>query len=612
MSAAGLTTADPSYDLPLRCKITLLSNDNTTTLITYDSFNPTANNTKVIQVLVSLAMNQTGTFSIFIEDDQQQIDRTQVGLGNRVVISAGKTSTSYQDIIHGYVKKVQINRDDTGILYYIFTGYGSQIICNERIIDFQKFASLTSTTTNTTNTTDQSMLAYNLFKTIFEGTSALPLGASPTLIQQGGFTENGIDTRVNDFIPGIQQSLVNASSALNKIADYSGAIWGIQNDDIFFRYPTAIHSGITIKNSVSTTDLANNIAYWTGPYTYIDSCDQTDGFANRIWIKGGAITDKPNISSGQALGYTDLYDKDIAQQIIPDSAQLKNLAVTLSLVGTGGAAGVQYVSGALIQDNGMGYPTGANVMNFQIPLSSIPITPTTVFDFNYKWFVQSLQPNVAYWLVLYAKGTDTSNTVRWWNDGDTTTQNRFSATRQVTLDPSTEDRNQFPLKTDSGGWSVSNTGPVYTHGFFENVRMITEASDPLSINKYGLSEVVHDVQFITDNQTMQEYATSILQSLAKPIRQMSFSYVTIPNNFVWLPGQLVDIVDPLGGIAPPKAISAEIQQVDYSFTATGQASSPYGSTLPVAGGVRQAHPHGATYVSLLCIMYVDFLTDQLF
>jgi hypothetical protein len=385
----------------------------------------------------------------------------------------------------------------------------------------------------------------------------------------------------------------------------------IQNDNIVFRYPTAVHSGITIKSGISATDLADKTAYFTGPYTYTDSIDQADGFSNRLWLKGGTISSKPSIASGSSLGYTDLYNKDIAQQIIPGSAQLKNLALTLSLVGTGGAANVQYVSGSLIQDNGMGYPTGANVMNFQIPLSSIPTVPTTIFDFNYKWYVQSLQPNSAYWLVLYSKGTDTSNTVRWHHDADTTTQNRFSAARQVTLDPSTEDRNQFPLKTDSGGWVVSQTGPVYTHGFFENIRLLTEASDPLSINKYGLVEAVQDIQFITDNQTMQTYATSILQSTAKPVRKLDFQYVTIPNNFVWLPGQLVDVVEPLSGIAPPNVISMEIQQVNYNFTATGASSSSMGSTLPSGGGVRAAHPHGTQYVELLCTQYVDFLQNQL-
>lgn len=236
MSSPGLTTSDTSYSQPLRAKVTVLTNDGTTTLLTYDSFNPSASPTfKVLQVIVNVAMNQAGTFSVFVEDNAQNIDTTKVGLGNRFIISASKTATGYQDIIHGYCKNRIVNRDDTGILYYQFDGYGSQIICNERIIDFQKFATRDDSGVSTSSSVDQSMLAYNLFKTVFEGTSSLPLGASPTIISQGGFTENGIDKRVSNFIPGIQQPLVEASAALNKIADYSGAIWGIQNDDIFFR-----------------------------------------------------------------------------------------------------------------------------------------------------------------------------------------------------------------------------------------------------------------------------------------------------------------------------------------------------------------------------------------
>jgi hypothetical protein len=572
---------------------------------------------KLINVTVTLGVNQTGTFSYFLEDHNQQIDRTKIRVGNKVVVSAGKTSAISYPLITGYVRKVDVFRDDTGILYYNFSGYGSQILCNERIIDFQKIAARDAQGNAVSSTVDQSTLAYNLVKTVFEGTSILPLSAAQTLQQQGGFTENGIDARVNNNVFGIVEPLVDASTVLGKIADDSGAIWGIQNDDVFLRYPTAIHSGVTIKNGVSATDLADKTSYLTTGYSYTESIDPADGFANRLWLKGGAIASNPSTSSTSKTSFTVLFDKDIAVQIIPSSAQLKNLALTLSVLGTGGAPGNQnqFVTGAIIQDRGTGQPNGAKVADFSIPLSSISTVPTSVFDINYKWYVQTLQPNTPYWIVLYAKGTDASNTVAWHNDGDTTTQNRFSATRQVTLDPTTEARSQFPLKGDIGGWAVSETGPIYAHDFFENVRVLTEASDPNSMAQYGAGggpcEAIIEVPWIVDNQAMQTFASAILQHTAKPVRQFNMQGITIPNNMVFMPGTLIDINDSLGGIAPPKSVSAEIQQVTYTFTAAGSSSGSSQNSAPSGGGVRQAHPLGATTADLLLTSYYDFLVDSL-
>jgi hypothetical protein len=247
----------------------------------------------------------------------------------------------------------------------------------------------------------------------------------------------------------------------------------------------------------------------------------------------------------------------------------------------------------------------------QIPLSSIGTNSTAVFDFNQKLHVKSFQANDAYWIILYAKGTDENNTIRWWHDGDFITPNRFSAARQAVLDPSTEDRTQSPLKTDTTGWGISATGPVYSHAYFTGVKALSEASDPLSINKYGLVEAVHNIPFITDNQTLQVYATTILASLAKPIRKFQMQYVTIPNNFVYVPGQLIDIIDSLSGIAPPRSIQAEIQDIKYSFLAGSASSGAMRSSAPQGGGIRPANPLGATYVELTAIAYIDFLTDSL-
>lgn len=573
------------------------------------SANP--NRIRIISVTVDLAQNQAGTFQVQVEDSQKVIDRNQVGLGSRFEISLGKTPTSFNDVMVGYCKVVNMKRDDTGLLVYTFSGYGSQIIFNERVVDFNKQAARQQLGSIVASTIDQNTTAYNLVKSLIEGFSGLPIKGLPSLIQQGGFTEQGLDPRVNTFIPAISQPLVQAAQCMDTICNQSGSIWGVQNNDVFLRYPTQVHTGVIIKDTVEDTDPSNKTAYFIGPFEMIDSIDLQDGFCNGLYLKGGTLDPTADVQSTSNGGSTSLYNKDIAQQFIPGSARLKNVALLLQKLGSGGSLSQQFVTGAIVHDNN-GQPTGSKVLDLQIPVSSIQTTPTAVFDFNAKFSVKDIQVNSPMWIILYSKGTSEDNTIRWLHDGGVSTENAFSATRVAKLNPSNEDRTSPPLKSDTSGWNVSTTGPIYTHAFFKGIRALAYAADPQSISKYGRVEAVHDVQWISDNPTLQTYASSVLQLLAKPVRKFTFNQVTIPNDFVYLPGQLISIIDNLSGIVPPQAIDCEIQEVRYTFQApssgTAQNSSAPSNNPGVGGGT---HGLGANYCSISAISYVDFLTSGL-
>jgi hypothetical protein len=107
--------------------------------------------------------------------------------------------------------------------------------------------------------------------------------------------------------------------------------------------------------------------------------------------------------------------------------------------------------------------------------------------------------------------------------------------------------------------------------------------------------------------------TNVLAQLAKPIRKFVIQQVSIPNDFVFLPGQQISIVDRMSGIVAPKALEAEIQQVRYDFQApsavggTTRSSAP--SNSPGIGG--GSHGLGTNYAEIMPISYIDYLTSGL-
>ena len=571
-----LTTADPSYILPLKPRIQIQSKDGSTTFYDYNAHETPQPSINITNLTVELALGQAGTFDMGIEDSDGVIDRSLINLGCKVKVAIGKSENAMFPLNTFYCRKFAVFLDAANNLRYAMRGYGSQVITNERIVDVQKMAQRDQLGDFTPNVNDSSMLAYRLFKSIFEDVNILTLKKPPTLLQQGGFTEDGISSLVNPFIPAITESHVEASQVLSKIADYSGADWGILNDDIFLRYPTMRHSGIIITDVSDDLDLANRISYCVGPVNYEDSMEQADGFANVFILKGGVM--QPDVSSTGNVGYTSLFQKDIAQRIQPMASRLRNLCVTFSRVGEGGKSARRFVEGAVVADstttgpsNIAGQPVtsspgGIKLMDLRIPLSSIPQTPTAVFDFNTKFSTHDVQVNQNYWLIFYAKGSSEQDTILWHHDNDFETEGRQpSAYRSVTMDPITEDRTD-PNKADLGGWNINAEGPVYSHSFFSVVRSLSVVKDTASIEKYGRVEGMITADWITDPITLQSYGAAVIQNTAKPLRRFTLSAVTIPNGYIFLPGDQVTIENQSAGITS----DAQIQQVRYVFDSNSE------------------------------------------
>jgi hypothetical protein len=52
---------------------------------------------------------------------------------------------------------------------------------------------------------------------------------------------------------------------------------------------------------------------------------------------------------------------------------------------------------------------------------------------------------------------------------------------------------------------------------------------------------------------------------SNPVRIYDAKRVTIPNNKLYYPGEMVTIVDPVLGLDENENVEAEIQEVDYTF-----------------------------------------------
>ena len=127
------------------------------------------------------------------------------------------------------------------------------------------------------------------------------------------------------------------------------------------------------------------------------------------------------------------------------------------------------------------------------------------------------------------------------------------------------------------GWVVNNAGPTYSHVFFDSFSHIVEAADQDSIEKYGEVDSFIDASWITDEDTMSQFLSSILQYAAKPRRIYEMTEVFIPYSGILEPGQLVTVIDTQAGFTANKNTTAEVQEVRYEFSAESPGKDPLGA-----------------------------------
>lgn len=598
------------YYTPLRPVITIRDKSNDPTYLFHDSFHPpepSSGSPSVYYAEVDLEYGAAGTFTLRINDPEGQLDATKIGLGNKVWIQAGRTEDRLFNLFSGVCRRIQPIRANYGLLGYVMTGMGTQIIMNERIVNFLRQSLRNPSNPNKPFIDDPNMKANKLFKDLMISNAHIPLvyPAIKHTLHPGMYnTDEQIDPLVDTFIASLTEPYVEASQVANSIADMAGAIWGVspgspnQPDKVFLRFPSTLHSGTIIKDRPEDAFeyINKNVSYLRaaqGGWSYSDSMLKEDGFTNNIFSKTGTDLQSGSTSTGEEN--MTVATVDIGQQFTVNSTQLRDLAITVSIEGKGqNMPNLETPWNPLrsrfnIVNDAGGRP-GSIVelsLSFDLLLENGPAT-ALFLKLPQAHRLQTLKPGDKAWLLMQEETVWTNETleetcahpedgfaVRWHHDGGNT---GISAIRTVCYRHPALGGGRTPLFSDTtSGWVINNAGPTYAHTFFDSFSHIVQASDQDSINKYGPVDSFIDASWITDENTMNQYLSSILQYSAKPRRIYEMAEVFIPYNKMLEPGSLVSVIDTKAGLTPEKHTMAEVQEVRYEFSAESTGRNPLGA-----------------------------------
>jgi hypothetical protein len=583
----------------------------------YDSFNPpdpTTLSPFISYAEIDLAYGQSGTFTLTIHDPDEKLDTTKIGLGNRVWIQAGRDPDHLFNLFSGVCRTFQPIRAGYNLLTYKMAGFGTQVIFNERVVNFLRQSIRRTDNPNRPFFDDPNMKAYLLFKELCEKTDIIPTvhPAIKHTLYPGMFnTTDLIDPAVDTFIASITEPYVEASQVANNIADMAGAVWGVEPgspstpDKVFLRFPSTVHSGILIKDRPEPEDpdepTSTNVSYLTAKtgFNYTDSMKKEDGFTSKPFSKTGADIATGSTSQGDQNG-TPLLMIDIAQQFTVNSTQLRDLAFTIHVDGMGEltpASQKPYDPGNINfrivnDDNGRPGPSTELRSSFPIPSTLASGQPQNIFlQLPQAHQLTNLKPGDKAWVIFFnecvilypedgsadACGQGVPDLcAAWHHDGGTS---GISAIRTVCQPRGSAGARSPTFDDTASGWVVNAAGPTYSHTFFDSFSHIVEAADQESIEKYGEVDSFIDANWITDEDTMSSFLGSFIQYAAKPRRIYEMSEVYIPYLSPIQPGQLVTVVDTKSALSANKNTIAEVQEVRYEFSAESAGRTPLGTNV---------------------------------
>lgn len=557
-------TSDPSYWKPLKVRVEIYNNIGTELLLVYDSFLPETNDIVLLECDVTLGLTNSG-FSLRFEDGAGVIDQNTIGLGNKVLIYAGRTSDNLTLLFTGYSETRSPGILGNNVMDYVMTGYSEMASFNDIIVNFKRASSelVDIDDPNFPKRPDSKMAVFELVTDLMEDID-VRVTRDIRIKEYFNLDISGISPSVTERLLSVVQSMTELSQVLNFFSEVTGAYWKVENGRLIFEYPDIQHSGIIIKNKKTTTDLAASTSYFAGPWQYTDSISKSDGFANRIYTST-TIDTKSVANSMVNKGSTALYNRAIAQQFQTLDSRISTIALLLSRIGTpftdltGVQGGVstdiaeQVINGEIRIDND-NKPTGPVIATFKVEVGGLSSTADTIFVNDIKVDASVLSPNAKYWLVLMPTGTSNRDTIRWHHNNDLSTINQYSAFAKG------ED------KTDLSDFKVARFGPTYGFAIFAKIRRLQEYSDPQSINRFRLKEDVAQLDFLDDSTSVSKMMQNVLAVRGKPVRKYQINEVTLPNGLWFTPGMNVTINDDTGHHEEDKNIFAEIHEVKYSWS----------------------------------------------
>lgn len=562
VAPTNVTTADYSYSLPLRARLTFKTRDGATTLFTYNSFSNT-NPIKVTYLDTDNAIGENGTFTINIEDSTGIIDASTLRKC-KVYIELGKFPTNLQHFMIGLGNIFTIGRPATRFKQYTITGFGTRYRATRLFIHRRQASNIVSID-DPKVTGDPNYNANRLVRDALEKLSWRPL-RDRTIKAITGWLTTGISSKVNINIPVINAPFTYLSDFMDQICAITGAVWFIDYSsgaEVFYlSYSPDLHTGITIKSGdlkVPATDPANLTSYIKTAFNVTDESTGEAGNASRLYTS--TIIDQTTVSSSFVnKGSTTLDFKAVGQQVIIDSdaRRLDSLAFVLSKVGDPQSP-KDRVNGAIILDSG-NKPMGTVLQKFEIPLSSIEAEPQTMFvnDISIKEsLLEGGQKKI--WLVLYQRSGITgdpahnpAHTVRWHHAGN------LNASPALTTYSGTANEGD---RDKTLTWSTTNLGPTYTYSVFSDIRRLQSRTNE-EVAQDDLTEVFIPTDFLTDPSLISQYLSVQLSQISKARRSISEFRVTVPNNYLFRPYQIVSFADGLSGVTQ----DFQVNRVRYTIS----------------------------------------------
>jgi hypothetical protein len=573
----GIVTTDPTYNAVLRPRITIKTIDGADTLYTFDGFEET-NPIVVTHVDMEGAIGESGTFSINVHDSNNEIGKDNLH-NCKVYLELGKTPTSYQHFLIGYGDIFAIDRPATNYQQYHISGFGSWIQAYRLMIHRREKY----------KRAESDAKVYNIVDNAFTKRKWRPLKEHDESIQDiTGWLRDGISTKVNTPFTVINEAYVYFGDLLDKLCSVTGAVWFVDystGDEVLtLTYNSDLHTGVQIKSGDLKTalDKSNTTSYIKRPFIINDDATSQAGVATRLITTN--IIDKQEVFHQAADdGRTSLDFRAIAQQVVIDNDARRVESIELTLDKTGDPSSPKdRINGDIVLDVA-NKPTGTVLDEFHIDLGQIESGKKDI-EVDVEISPDKLDVSIAkFWVRLFQRSGndetvfpegshlgdpvhDPNNTIRWFhNNIFSTTQPYYSATASE----GDED------KKDKLDWNVTNQGPLYTVNVFSNIRRAIARTNSSAKKRIGLREVFIPTDFLEDPKDITRFMSLALSGSSKARRSVDF-LVTIPDNFLFRPYQIVSVSDGLSQTFQ----DLQVQRARYSIGA--QSDDPQVGTLHCA------------------------------
>ncbi len=546
---ATVLTTSYGYRLPCRPRITFTNLDGTVTYHTFNGFNSPNNDLNLVYVDCERSAAETGSFNIVIQDLSNIVNKDHLR-NARVLMEFGKSTTSFLPYFIGYADIFQNRRPRSFYQEYLLSGPSSKIQAAELMLLIRK-------ATNKARNPDYGI--GNLVVDMVTKRKSRPLnrediqqitGWVVDLVSDGG----GVADEMNKvFLPIVNEVFSTLWDFLERMSAISGAPWDIDydaawNETLTMKYPTASHSGITVKSGDlrNPTDNAAKVSYINDAFTIEDNASTDAGVATRLYTT--TVIDRKVISSQMSnRGASTLVSTALAQQAIieNDQRRITDLALILSKVGDPQSP-KDRVNGDIVLDLGDNTPRGQVISTFKIPLSDIKSTPDTVFINDLDVKIRFLQGENKIWIRLFQRSgidgdpnIDSANTIRWHHNGV------FNTTQPVYTATSTGlGAGDYNLK-DTLTWSSANKGPTFCYEIFSKINRLESRSNPSQAKIIRWKERFIDTSFIQDFPTVNRFLSLNLAQTSKARRTIGGFLVTIPDNYLFKPYHWVSFNDGL-------------------------------------------------------------------